>query len=51
MTMTLQERKNGFVKLLEEDMTPEEIVEGQKRSREIMKSISKNNPPEATDSD
>ena len=35
---------------IKKTMTPEQISEGQKRSREIANSISKNNSPEATDS-
>ncbi len=35
---------------IKKGLTPEQIAEGQERSRKIMKSISKNNPPTATDS-
>ena len=35
---------------IKNNMTTEQIAEGQKRSREIMETIAKNNPPEATQS-
>ena len=35
---------------IKKNITPEQIAEGQKRSREIMKAITKNNPPETTGS-
>ena len=37
-------------KKIKKKLTPEQFAKGQERSQEIMKSISKNNPPTATDS-
>ena len=37
-------------KKIKKKLAPKQIAEGQERSQEIMKPISKNNPPTATDS-
>ena len=46
-----KKRAAEFRDEIKKTMTSEQISEGQKRSREIMKSLTKNNSPEATDSD